>query len=348
MESTHTGHPDRGLKPGVSAVVCCYNSAEIIVPTIESLSRQEVPPGIGYEVILVDNNCTDNTVRLAKDTWRDIPYPLRIVKEKEPGLIYARKTGVKNAEYDILLFIDDDNILNPDWVAKLYRLYGEMPDVGMIGGYNEALIQGDKPRWFDRYQFAYACGPRAKEPGLNPKKLFGAGLSFRTEAAKSVLFSDLPFFLVGRTGDILMRGEDTEMALRCRLMGWDSYYDSSLRLRHNLLPGRLTWNYLCRTRKGDGAASIILRMYRDLAENRELRSFSRLVRIVLEEWKTFFTKHKRYIFYIKTQGLDSSAFFYRLWGVTLGLFLYRKSYENIQASIMDYFSRNSKRAGDSF
>ena len=58
------------VTPGVSVVVCCYNSADVIIPTMTALSRQDVPHGIGFEVLLVDNNCTDNTVQLALKIWK--------------------------------------------------------------------------------------------------------------------------------------------------------------------------------------------------------------------------------------------------------------------------------------
>jgi glycosyltransferase involved in cell wall biosynthesis len=327
------------LKSGVSVVVCCYNSVEIIVPTIKALSRQEVPPGIEYEVILVDNNCTDNTVQLAKETWKSPSFPLRIVKEMEPGLIYARKTGVKSARYDILLFVDDDNILNPDWVTKLYHLYQEMPKVAIIGGYNQALIQGNKPSWFDRFEKVYACGPRDDKPGPNPIFLFGAGLSFRTEVLKSVFSSDLPLFLVGRTKNTLTRGEDTEMSLRCRLLGWDSYYDSSLRLQHNLLPKRVNWNYVWQARKGGGTARIILKIYRDLVNRQEPWDFSRFVRYVLREWRQYFKKYKKDSFHIKKPGTESSFAYSWLWGMTRGLWIYRKTYPRIRMDIIEHFKK---------
>ncbi len=329
------------LKPGVSAVVCCYNSAEIIVPTIEALSRQEVPASIEYEVILVDNNCTDNTVQLAKEAWQNQSYPLRIVEEKEPGLIYARKTGVKSASYDILLFVDDDNILNPDWVTKLYHLFQEMPQVAIIGGYNQALIHGSKPAWFDRFESVYACGPRDDKPGLNPQKLFGAGVSFRTGVINSVLFSDLPLFLVGRTKSTLIRGEDTEMSLRCLLLGWNSYYDTSLRLQHNLLPRRLTWDYVCQTKKGGGTARIILKIYRDLLKHQEPWNFTKFVRYVLREWRQYFKKYKKASFNIKKPGAESSFSYYWLLGMTRGLWIYRATYPRIRMDILEHFKKKN-------
>jgi len=333
---------DERLKPGVSAVVCCYNSADVIVPTVRALAGQDVPPGAGYEVLLVDNNCTDNTVQLAKEAWNNPGYPLRIIKEKTPGLIYARKAGVKSAVYDILLFVDDDNILAPDWVEKLSRFYREMPRVGAVGGHNEALLQGERPGWFDRFQNVYACGPRDVGAGVDPRKKFGAGLSFRTGVIRSILFSGPPLFLVGRTKNALIRGEDTEMSLRCVLMGWEFYYDPSLKLQHNLLPQRVNWDYVCRARKGGGVSGIILKIYFDLLENKEPGDYGAVVRFVLRKWKEYILQYKRRIFFINKEGTDTSFWFYRLLGMSRGLVTYRKTYRHIRRQIVDHFKTGRK------
>lgn len=334
------GHKE--LEPGVSAVVCCYNSAQVIEPTIRALAEQQAPQGINYEVILVDNNCTDKTVRLAELAWGDAGYPLRVIKEKEPGLIYARKTGVNNANYDILLFVDDDNILAGDWVKILHRLFKEMPNVGAIGGYNEALMPGNKPHWFDRFQGVYACGPRASASGLNPNKLFGAGLSFRTEVIKKILFAPLPLFLVGRTKNTLTRGEDTEIVLRCRLMGWDIYYDDNLLLKHNLLPQRITWDHVRRARKGGGAAGIILKIYRKLLKGDKPFSYTELVHHAFRQWKRYFKDNKKSFFHTRKEGYQSSFDFYRMLGMTGGLFSYMIKYPHIRKQIFAYYHCTDK------
>jgi glycosyltransferase involved in cell wall biosynthesis len=330
---------NKKLHPGVSVVVCCYNSSDVIAYTMKALRDQDVPRDINYEVILVDNNCTDPTVKFAKSIWGDYFYPLRIVKEKKPGLIHARKTGVLQSRYDILLFVDDDNILNPDWVRKLYHLFNRMPKVVAIGGNNKPLFQGMKPNWFDDYKYVYACGPRDIRTGLNPKKIFGSGVAFRTQVLKSVLFSDLPLFLVGRERNILTRGEDTEISLRCLLEGWNFYYDSALKLNHYLLAKRVTWDYVCQARKGGGVAGIVLIIYRKLLNNREQLCFKKLLFRVLKQWIRYFLQYRSKCFQIKKEGSSCSFQFFRLYGMSKGLLLYRKTYANMQGQIIEFYNR---------
>lgn len=327
------------MEKGISVVVCCYNSAAVIGPTIGALAGQSVPAGSGYEVILVDNACTDNTVALARAAWGKTAYPLRVVTELKPGLVYARETGVKAARYDIFLFIDDDNILEGDWLPGLEQIYRDMPRVGAVVGYNKALIDGPKPDWFDRFQDTYACGLRAPGPGLNPEKLFGAGTSFRTGVLREAMFSGPPLFLVGRTKNTLTRGEDTEIALRCRLLGWDFYYDDTLRLKHRLLPARLTWEYICRAKKAGGQAALILEIYQKLLDNEEPDDFFGLVRQVREKWHEYRQKNEEHSFIFKQEGHPQTVRFYRLLGMTRGLWVYGRRYRRIRQAIIGYFQR---------
>jgi len=332
------------MEKGISVVVCCYNSAAVIGPTIGALAGQSVPAGSGYEVILVDNACTDNTVALARAAWGETPYFLRVVTELKPGLVYARETGVKAARYDIFLFIDDDNILDGDWLPRLEQIYRDMPQVGAVVGYNEALIAGPKPDWFYRFQETYACGPRARGMGLNPEKLFGAGTSFRTHVLREAMFSGLPLFLVGRTKNTLTRGEDTEIALRCRLLGWDFYYDETLRIKHRLLPGRLTWEYICRAKKAGGQAALILDIYQDLLDGKEPGGFFDLVRQVREKWREYRHNKKEHPFIFKQEGHPQTVKFYRLLGMTQGLWVYGRRYRRIRQAITGYFQRKDGRS----
>jgi glycosyltransferase involved in cell wall biosynthesis len=333
--------PDIPLMHGVSVVVCCFNSARVIIPTIVALSRQSIPAAVGYEVILVDNNCTDDTVRLAREAWQNSDYPLRIIEEREPGLLYARKKGVANASFDILLFVDDDNILEPGWVETLHRLYRDMPEVGAVGGLNEIFFVGKTPKWLEHYNHIYACGPRAETSGIITRKVFGAGVSFRTAVIRSVLFSNLPLFLIGRKKNELLRGEDTEMVFRAFLSGWKFYYDDSLRLKHYLLENRVNWEYVCRAVKGGGNADIILSIYRDLLAGKHPANRRQLFAGILKSWRNYLKKNYKYLLglKVKDEGTEYSARFHWLYGSTIGFYRYWRSYSGIREKIIEYYPK---------
>jgi glycosyltransferase involved in cell wall biosynthesis len=319
---------------GVSVVLCCHDSAGVIAPTVRALAGQQTPKGFPYEVVLVDNNCTDQTVALAKTQWNHPWAKLRVVAEKSPGLAHARARGIEAARYAIIQFVDDDNILSPTWIAKVFDLYRSDPDIGMIGGVNVPLIRGERPVWFDDFQHVYACGPRGDRSGRIRTNLFGAGVSYRRQALQSAFPPGLPLFLVGRTGSRLLRGEDTEIAYRCLLSGWAFYYDASLVLQHHLLGGRLKWRYVCEARRGAGAANIILKIYKNLHEGRLPFTFAQYVGFVWRRWIKPFLSDCRNLRNIRAEGTETSALFHLLVGMVMGLFVFGKSYDRMRGALV--------------
>jgi len=94
----------------VSIVVPVYNEENYIEKCLQSILNQTEKPS---EVIVVDNNCTDKTIEIAKK------YGVRVVKETTQGMIYARNAGFDAAQYEIIARIDADVILPPDWISKI-------------------------------------------------------------------------------------------------------------------------------------------------------------------------------------------------------------------------------------
>ena len=82
-----------GMKAGVSVVICCYNSEARIIPTLQHLAKQECPTDLAWEVILVNNNSSDDTVAVAKKYWEADPnnVHLIVVNEERPGLSFAER-----------------------------------------------------------------------------------------------------------------------------------------------------------------------------------------------------------------------------------------------------------------
>src|SRR5262245_41018784 len=105
---------------GVSVIVCCYNSADRLPETLKHIAMQNVPDSILWEVIIVNNNSTDETEKVAISEWSryHLSVPFKVVNESKPGLNFARKKGVENAGFSLLLFCDDDNWLDEDYLAK--------------------------------------------------------------------------------------------------------------------------------------------------------------------------------------------------------------------------------------
>lgn len=229
----------------VSIVICCYNSCSRIKPTLEHISKQQLN-GLLCEVILVDNNCTDNTVKFAQLTWSELdsPFPLHIVKETKPGLSHARKTGVLMSKGDILIFCDDDNWLSNDYLTiSYYYFLNNKLCLGACGN-ADAISDVDLPDWFKDYQSFYACGlPQIKEDTDKLLTLRGGGMIIRGDVLRRLYHLGIKNTLSDRKGKELNSSGDDELSFWLEVIGGELKYLPNLHLQHFISPERLILDY---------------------------------------------------------------------------------------------------------
>ena len=105
--------------PAVSIVVCCYNAAETLPATLDSLLAQTHK---ALEILVVNDASTDNTSEIVR-SYQDRDARVRMVThEKNRGLAHGRKSGVDNAANELLTFIDADDIAMPNMVQRLVEI----------------------------------------------------------------------------------------------------------------------------------------------------------------------------------------------------------------------------------
>ncbi len=108
----------------VSVVIPVYNEEKYIAQCLESLMRQKVQAD---EIIVVNNNCTDNTIAIVKQ------YPVRIENEHNQGMIFARNCGFNNAKCEIIARTDSDSILPDNWIEEI-KLQFSNPEISALTG----------------------------------------------------------------------------------------------------------------------------------------------------------------------------------------------------------------------
>jgi len=253
--------------PGVSVIICCYNSASRLYETLQHLSQQEVPENFLWEIILVNNASTDNTVELATEAWKSFNRNdniFRIVEEQQPGQMFARKKGVKEAAYEHVIFCDDDNRLDKHYVFYAHATLLKDNNIGAAGGQNLPVTNAEKyPDWWEPYRDKYALGIPARESGDVSHRGFvlGAGLVTRRALFLQAFDDKYPSLLNGRNGESLSTGDDFEYCKRILLWGYRLFYEEKLILEHFIPKERLTVSYRDRLMQGIEEASIILNEY---------------------------------------------------------------------------------------
>jgi glycosyltransferase involved in cell wall biosynthesis len=228
-----------------SIIICCYNSVGRIEMTLSHLAKLRYPFEF-CELIVVDNNSSDNTIDVVLKSWNDLghPFELRILEEKNQGVAHARKTGVEHSKFEYGIFCDDDNWLYPNYLTKAAEVFQKCSNVGLVGGASCAESDVKLPVFFYKYAGSYAVGIQSSFSGdvTFRKFLWGAGLCFRVDLLKK-LYNSINPVVIGRKGDLLSSGEDGEICAWHIFAGLRLYYFKELRFDHYIERKRLTDSY---------------------------------------------------------------------------------------------------------
>jgi glycosyltransferase involved in cell wall biosynthesis len=234
---------------GISVVVCCYNSADRLQPTIRHLALQEVPQQIPWELIVVNNSSTDKTEEIVKyqaKLYPELIGKINLVNESRAGLSFARQKGASKARYSYLIFCDDDNWLDPDYLNNAFQIMENDRKIGALGGKSTGFTNDGKlPEWFESVKNGYAVGPQSPFQGDVSKicTLWGAGLVTRTELFLKCFDEKYPSLVTDRMGSKLSAGGDDEICFRILLKGYKLYYDERLLFVHFIPKERCSIDY---------------------------------------------------------------------------------------------------------
>jgi glycosyltransferase involved in cell wall biosynthesis len=233
----------------ISVVVCTYNRAASLAMTLQSLERMSVPPDLDWELIVVDNNSTDNTRAVVMEFLRTSGLNGRYIFDPRQGLCHARNRGVAEAAGEIIAFTDDDVRVTPDWLRELAGTFREFDCTGVAGKSIPAWNGLAKPAWLvTTGPYCLSRGPildfdlgnEAKEIQYPP---WGLNMAFRKIAFEKYggFRTDLD---VSGSGGLL--GGDIEFGKRLLHLGHKIAYSPKAIVFHPVEQRRITKNYFLR------------------------------------------------------------------------------------------------------
>lgn len=255
------------LKPGVSVLICTYNGALNLPATIKHLSMQRVEPGVPWEIILISNASTDNTLEVARHLRAEfvLDVPFQILLESRPGKDRAMDKGFALAQYRFVLVCDDDNSLCENYVQKAYEVMVANPQIGMLGGRGIPVFEGNPPAWFKEVENYYAVGPQnacTGEVTTSKGFLWGAGAVINMQAYQILLEAGFERIITYANYPRIARGEDIELCLAIKLSGYQIWYDEALTFGHYISKEKLNWAYLVKLVKEGSVMSSIVGIYK--------------------------------------------------------------------------------------
>jgi glucosyl-dolichyl phosphate glucuronosyltransferase len=169
LENPPGGRRESGLTGlHVSVVLPTYNRSDALRSALEKLLVQNVR-GIEYEIVVVDNNSTDNTREMIASFEAKEPR-LRYVFERRQGVSYARNAGIHAARSNLLVFCDDDVEVQPQWIQQNYDAALRYPEAAYIGARILPVWNASPPAWTQWSMAPFAVSDHGVEPmTVSPK-----------------------------------------------------------------------------------------------------------------------------------------------------------------------------------
>jgi glycosyltransferase involved in cell wall biosynthesis len=240
----------------INVIVCTYNRCQLLSKALQSIVESKVPSSAEWEILVVDNNSSDQTCHVVADFSGRYPGRFRYHLEPQQGLSAARNAGVRMSRGEVLAFTDDDVVVEPDWLWNLTATLGSGEWAG-AGGRIVPVWPGVPPRWMPSN--ILVLGPivafdlgRVAVP-LNEAPI-GANMAFRREAFEK--HGDFRTDL-GRCGDSLRNGEDSEFGWRLLGAGERLRYEPAAVVHHPVPEDRLRKEYLLSWFFENGRSSVV-------------------------------------------------------------------------------------------
>jgi glycosyltransferase involved in cell wall biosynthesis len=240
----------------VTVAICTWNRAALLDQTLTGMRDLRVPAGLTWELVVVNNNSTDNTdAVLARhaDTL-----PLRRLFEPRQGHSNARNCAIKHARGNLLVWTDDDVLVDPSWLAEYARAADQFPDAGFFGGPVDPWFVHPPPASIREHlaEIPGAFALRDLGPDTRPfgpdEHPVGANMALRTTLLKAHQFDPR----LGRVGDGMVGDDETQLFESLAARGLPGMWIGPARVRHYIPPDRANWGFVWRYFRGLGQTAV--------------------------------------------------------------------------------------------
>jgi glycosyltransferase involved in cell wall biosynthesis len=239
----------------LSVVICTHNPRkDFLSRTVEGLCRQTLPSN-RWEFLVIDNASTEPIGNRFAASCQPRP---RVIREEVLGLTSARLRGIRESTAGLIVFVDDDNVLCPDYLQKACVIHERLPMLGVIGAAvilpdYEEQPQEDLLPHVSMLALRNEAEPSWSNDPLNGRFPWGAGMIVSREVAMQVaadVETNPNKRLLGRKGGVLNSCEDDEFTWAACAMGMGHGIFPELKITHLISRGRVQRDYLLRIKEG--------------------------------------------------------------------------------------------------
>ncbi len=225
-----------------TVALCTHNHADRLARTLRDLALVRSPQK-AWELLIVDNASADDTpALLARHSWPQ-GWTVRVVREAKLGLSNARNRAIADATGEYVIFFDDDETADPDWLLAYERLIeAHRPDV--FGGRIAVLFEDTRPAWLSDELLGF-LGELARFPDIRPltdpsTSFFGGNFGFRREIVSRIgdFSPDL-----GRKGGDNTGGEEVDFYRRALAAQLSIWWTPEALIHHRIQAAKLSPGY---------------------------------------------------------------------------------------------------------
>jgi glucosyl-dolichyl phosphate glucuronosyltransferase len=263
----------------VTLLICTFNRSRDLQEMLATTLAQDTDGSFTYEVLVVDNNSTDDTRQVVQRFIADGHRNLRYIFEGQQGKSFALNTGLAAMRGSIYTIADDDSLVPPTWVRSIVEGFRTHPDVSFLSGKVLPLWIGDVPAWIGTEHWsALGVADYGDEPFYvdSNRLVCLLACSFRRRDIDAVGGYRNA---LGVSSNLIGSVEDLEILQRLCRSGRKGLYLPHIAIQHKVPPGRLTMAYHRRWHTGHG------RFYARLGDEEFERSRGRLLDVPLHMYR---------------------------------------------------------------
>jgi glycosyltransferase involved in cell wall biosynthesis len=239
----------------VSVIICSHNPQPAYISRVLDALKLQTLPLTEWELLLVDNASSPPLSETIDLSWHP---NARLFSEEQLGIVYARLRGLKESHGTISIFVDDDNVLDRDYLRSAVEIEARYPLLGAWGGQALPEFDGGSPEEWTRSAWpllAIAQFDKDSWSNLEQSETMpvGAGMCIRKQVAQKyirLVQEDPRRLKLGQQGELLLRCDDFDLALCALDIGLGMGKFARLKLTHILPLRRLTEEYLLNLVKG--------------------------------------------------------------------------------------------------
>jgi glycosyltransferase involved in cell wall biosynthesis len=241
----------------LTVLICTWNRARLLRETLDSLAHVSVPDGLCWEVLVIDNNSTDDTASVVQERSQTFPVSLRYVFEARQGKSEAMNTGIRESQHPLIAFADDDVKVSRDWLAAIATGFREHPDAAYLGGSVAPIWEAPCPQWFANtgktLWGTLAILDYGEEPFVfEEQHKIPIGANFAVRRATIDRAGGFDPALGRNCNQVLLGQELPEFFARVRAAGLRGWYIPAMSVQHHVPARRLTPDYIRRWWYGKG------------------------------------------------------------------------------------------------